>query len=278
MTNPESFRKQAPSMAEAWTKWRASFRKQTCAGSDLIVSAAALTKGMRVLDLGSGVGEPAFALAAALGPTGHVVASDLVLEAMSALTEDAQRAGVSNIECVQANMQALPFGDASFDRVTGRLSLMFSPDLEVALSEVRRVLKPEGLAVFVVWGSPDQPLFANTLGVLAKHITLPIPPSGEPGPFRFAPSGSLHQALRAAGFRDVEERTCALSWPWPGPASEMWAAFSDLSGPAFGDELGQLSSERRAAIEREIIEALTAYEQDNVTDPQASVVLGIGRR
>ena len=71
----------------------------------------------------------------------------------------AREGGLNNIVVRQADMDALPFADESFDVVTSRLGIMFSPNAERALSEARRVLRPGGTAAFLVWGSSDQPLF-----------------------------------------------------------------------------------------------------------------------
>ena len=62
----------------AWRRWHPQFATQTRTATDIVVALAQVRHGMRVLDVGSGSGEPALTLAGAVGPTGHVVGSDLV--------------------------------------------------------------------------------------------------------------------------------------------------------------------------------------------------------
>jgi ubiquinone/menaquinone biosynthesis C-methylase UbiE len=278
MHGAESFRSRSLSVAEAWQLWFDSFRAQTRAASDLLLAKLRVRPGMSVLDLGSGAGEPAFALARAVGETGKVVASDLAGEAMTALAQRARELGLRQLEACQADMHSLPFAEATFDAVSSRLSLMFCPKPEQALSEVRRVLKPQAAACFLVWGTPTQPLFAGTLGEIEKRAPLPIPALGKPGPFQFAEPGVLGEALSRAGFRQVVEQTLSLAWPWPGPPEQMWLAFSDLSGPVLRETFATLPEADQDELERQIIANLAAFYDGKVTDPGAVVVVARGFR
>src|SRR5579864_52404 len=108
----------------AWRKWYAHIAHFTRGATEALLAAAQLRPGMRVLDLASGVGDPALSLAAAVGPTGHVVATDLG-PGMISLAEDLARTkGLKNIEFSEANAESLPFPDESFDVVTCRFGVM----------------------------------------------------------------------------------------------------------------------------------------------------------
>ena len=128
-------------------------------GQRLIVERAHVAPGMTVLDLASGHGEPAFALAAAVGPTGHVTATDQGPALLAIAEERARGEGLTNMTFRVADAHALPFPDGTFDRVTSRLGVMYFVELERAMQEVRRVLKPGGRVTFMAWGPLDQPLF-----------------------------------------------------------------------------------------------------------------------
>ena len=61
----------------AWRKWHSQIAKFTRGATDAILEAAQLKPGMKVLDLASGVGDPALSVAQAVAPSGRVTASDL---------------------------------------------------------------------------------------------------------------------------------------------------------------------------------------------------------
>ena len=266
-------------MAAAWQMWQEPFRVQTAAATAALVEQCGVREGMRVLDLASGIGEPALALGRAVGPRGEVVATDLVQEALLLLETRAREAGLNNIVVRQTDMEALPFADESFDVVTSRLGIMFSPNAERALSEARRVLRPGGTAAFLVWGSPDQPLFTNTFGVLATQRRLVWPPPlGMPGPFRFAHPGSITASLHSAGWGDVNEAQRVLPWPWPGPAEEAWNAYRDLSGTMLREVEASMAKDEWALVEAQIVASLRRYERDGKVDTTALVIIAEARR
>src|SRR5579875_3317494 len=164
---PDELKEQARAMwtesAAPWRAWQEQMAYLSRAATELIVRIARVRPGLRVLDLASGAGEPALALAAAVAPDGHVVATDLVPDMLGAVEQLAHARGLTTLSTQPADMEALPFPDGSFDVVTCRFGIMFPPDVDRALREVRRVLVPGGRAAFVVWGPPDQPFFTTSL-------------------------------------------------------------------------------------------------------------------
>ena len=65
-----------PATIAGWRRWFPKMLAQFQAGTDLLLEAASMEPGMHVLDLASGSGDPALALATAVGPTGRVTATD----------------------------------------------------------------------------------------------------------------------------------------------------------------------------------------------------------
>jgi ubiquinone/menaquinone biosynthesis C-methylase UbiE len=90
--------------------------------------------GQRVLDIASGVGEPALAIAGQVGPAGSVLGTDLAAAMLAFARENAAARGLSNVEfrCMDGEVLDVPPG--SFDVVTMRWGLMFMPD-RVAVRE-----------------------------------------------------------------------------------------------------------------------------------------------
>lgn len=131
-------------------------------GEDLAQMRALLAgrKTARVLDLGCGGGHVAFALAPEVA---EVVAYDLAPEMLGAVAAEAARRGLGNVATRQGTTERLPFPDASFDCVASRYSAHHWQGFAAALREARRVLKPDGVALFADAVSPGPALFDTHL-------------------------------------------------------------------------------------------------------------------
>jgi SAM-dependent methyltransferase len=112
-----------------------------------LVRAAGVAAGQRVLDVAAGSGNTAIP-AAATGA--EVVASDLTPELFVAGRAAAAEAGVE-LEWVEADAEALPFDDASFDAVLSSFGAMFAPRHQVVADELVRVCRPGGTIGMATW-------------------------------------------------------------------------------------------------------------------------------
>ncbi|KAB7622717.1 bifunctional demethylmenaquinone methyltransferase/2-methoxy-6-polyprenyl-1,4-benzoquinol methylase UbiE [Alkalilimnicola sp. S0819] len=123
-----------------------------------------LRPGMRVLDLASGTGDLAEKMLRRVGEGGQVVMSD-INEAMldQGRRRMIDRGRVGNVEYVLANAEDLPLPSAHFDRVTIGFGLRNVTDKLKALKEMRRVLKPGGMALVLefsqLYAKPLQPVY-----------------------------------------------------------------------------------------------------------------------
>jgi ubiquinone/menaquinone biosynthesis C-methylase UbiE len=217
------------STIEAWRRWREPFSVQTQMLTSTLIDAAEIHPGQRVLDLASGAGEPALTLARLVGDDGHVTASDLSPGWLAIIEDAALAESLGNIDLVVADAHALPFPAETFDRVTSRLGVMFFADVQRALAECRRVLRPQGRIAFLVWGDPQRnPFFATVMRALGSRAELPSPPPGTPHPARFAAPGSLARELEQAGFREIQEERLIVPIPWPGPPEQLWQHFREV--------------------------------------------------
>ena len=117
--------------------------------------------GHRVLDIGCGAGRHSFE---ALARGGRVVAADLddvalkdVAQMGAAMISEDQAPLGATLNCTRADACALPFEDASFERIIASEVMEHIPDDEAAMRELHRVLKPNGiLAVTVPRRWPEQ--------------------------------------------------------------------------------------------------------------------------
>jgi 2-polyprenyl-3-methyl-5-hydroxy-6-metoxy-1,4-benzoquinol methylase len=131
------------------------------AGDDLelLISLAAVTPGEAALDVATGGGHVALALARA---GARVTACDLAPEMLDAAKRHLASQGLS-ATFVEAAADALPFSDESFDLVTCRIAAHHFPDVEAFFAEASRVLKPHGRLAFQDQALPDDPAAAETV-------------------------------------------------------------------------------------------------------------------
>jgi ubiquinone/menaquinone biosynthesis C-methylase UbiE len=108
---------------------------------------AGLSRGMRVLDVGSGAGDVAFLCASMVGPKGRVIGMDTAPAAVERSRERAQRAGFANVTFEAGDPTEMPF-EKPFDAVVGRLVLMHQPDPVAMLRRLSRALRPGGIVAF----------------------------------------------------------------------------------------------------------------------------------
>jgi len=117
------------------------FAKQTVWGfGPRLVAACGISAGQRVLDVAAGTGNVAIRAAEA---GASVVASDLTPENFEAGRREAHARGVE-LEWVEADAEALPFGDGEFDVVTSSAGAIFAPDHRAVADELVRVCRPGG--------------------------------------------------------------------------------------------------------------------------------------
>ena len=105
---------------------------------------ASLRAGEVVLDLGSGPGLDCLLAARRVGPTGRVIGVDMTPEMLELAREGARRAGATNVEFRQGDIEALPVDDASVDVIISNCVINLAPDKEAVLREAFRALRPGG--------------------------------------------------------------------------------------------------------------------------------------
>lgn len=111
-----------------------------------ILQAAELSAGMRVLDLGAGIGDVAFVAAEMVGPSGEVIGIDRSPEPVAQANARAHQRGLANVRFVEANIHDR-VSDGLFDAIIGRLVLMYVPDPAAVLRTQAASLRPGGVVV-----------------------------------------------------------------------------------------------------------------------------------
>ncbi len=116
-------------------------------GADL-TQAVRVSRGEKVLDVAAGSGNASFPAARA---GAHVVAADITPELLEVGRQRAAEHGLHEITWREADAQALPFADASFDVVLSSVGVMFAPNHQSAASELLRVTRPGGRIGLAHW-------------------------------------------------------------------------------------------------------------------------------
>ena len=257
--------------SRAWNHWAAHMERMAERFNQPLLDAAEVSAGQRLLDLASGVGEPALSAARRVGPEGSVTATDLVPEMLDGARRRAAEAGLDNMEFRVADMEALPFDDAAFDRLTCRFGIMFCPEPVSALKEACRVLRAGGRAAWMVWG----PLSDTTMFNVIQHqvrAALGLDPPGDLPQFRFGSAGLLSEMLASAGFAEVGERELRFT-PRPSRGERFWQAPMEMS---FGAELAELSDAERAEVDGQVEEAFSEFLDGGEYRLAAHVRIGTG--
>jgi SAM-dependent methyltransferase len=166
----------------------------------LLLRAAGIEPGMRVLDLGTGPGHVALMLAEMVGPSGAVVGVDQAAAALTVARRRAQELGLGNVRFVQADATAWR-DDEPFDAVVERLLLFHTRDPVAVVRHHAAGLRPDGLVAcidFDVGGArtfPAGPLVTQVAGWLEAGFR-----HGGADP---TVGARLALILKAAGLRDV---------------------------------------------------------------------------
>ena len=142
-----------------------------------VLRLAGLGPGMRVLDVGCGVGDVSFLAAHLVGPEGEVIGVDKSPEAIALASQRATAARLNNVRFVTQNLVELTLNEP-VDALIGRLVLMYFADPAAILRHLTGLLKPDGLVVFHeidTSGSKSEPvcdLFGTTVGRIEQAFTL----------------------------------------------------------------------------------------------------------
>lgn len=174
------------------------------------INNSGVRRGAKVLDLAGGTGDLTRKFSQMVGDSGQVVLADINASMLSVgrdrLTDDGL---VGNIEYVQANAEALPFPDNSFDCITMAFGLRNVTDKDKALASMYRVLKPGGQLMVLEFSKPADWL-ASAYDAYSFHLLPRIGKiiTGDEDSYRYLAESirmhpdqeTLKQMMETAGF------------------------------------------------------------------------------
>lgn len=177
-----------------------------------LVASLDLREDARALDLACGTGDITFAVARRL-KTGQAIGLDITQGMLDIAERKRREMNIDNVSFHRADISNIPFEDNTFDCVTGGYALRNVPDLDVALAEIKRVLKPGGRFCSLDFGHPPNRayrwLYLRYLIVVGSTLGFVL--HGDPDTYRYIPESlklypgqrGVCEMMERAGFVDA---------------------------------------------------------------------------
>jgi ubiquinone/menaquinone biosynthesis C-methylase UbiE len=264
--------------APYWEKHRAVIREMFAPITQALIEAAQIRAGSAVLDVATGPGEPALAIAEFVGNQGKVLGIDPVPEMVEAARREAKSRGLRNATFAVAQADALPADAQSFAAVVSRFGVMFFSAPAEAIQEMLRVLKPEGRIALAVWSFAERNPFHYILSrVVERYVDSPPSAPDAPDAFRYASPGKLSAILSKAGAAAVSERVFQFSIRASVSLEEFWTLRTEMS-ERLRSKLAKISKDQMAEVKREIIDGLREYSGETGITMPAEVLIVTGAK
>jgi ubiquinone/menaquinone biosynthesis C-methylase UbiE len=203
----EEIRSSWNATSSGWEAVQDVFERGAASMTNRLLDLGGVREGQTVLDVATGLGEPALTAARRVGPRGRVLGMDLAAGMVAVARRRAENLGgenLDNVEFLVADLESLDLPPGSFDVVLSRWGLMFAVDHVGAFRTLARLLTPGGVLAASVWSEPQRaPMMSTGYAVLAQHLSMPPPPPGLPGPFSMSDPDQLIVELTEAGFTEI---------------------------------------------------------------------------
>lgn len=268
-------------VAVGWNKWWKTFEKGAQKVSNKLVELAEIKPGQRVLDIATGIGEPAITAARTVGDKGHVIATDISTQMLAIGRERTIAQGLQNmIEFREGDAESVDLPNSSFEAVLSRWGLMFLPNLRMALDNIQKSLINGGRLAAAVWGEPDKVPFINLpMTFVREQLQLPPPPPGIPGPFSLADVDAFKNSLLESGFGDIHHENIDATFEYD--SAEDYVRFiQDIAAPV-NMMLANETEKRREEIWKGLTDQVRLKFEDSTSgrvNLNNKVICLVGRR
>jgi ubiquinone/menaquinone biosynthesis C-methylase UbiE len=235
------------SVATGWQKWWQIFEKGGQKVSDKLIELAEIKTGQRVLDIATGIGEPAMTACRKAGDSGYVLATDISSEMLAIGRKRARHQGLNNIEFKEGDAGTIALPPSSFDAALCRWGLMFLPNLPDALYNIQKSLVSGGKLSVAVWSEPAKvPQLNIAMSTVTKYLHLPIPRTDIPGPFSLADVNKLRYLLLQANFDDIKSENIQATFEFN--SAEDYVRFTQEIAAPVNMMLANETAEKKAKI------------------------------
>ena len=158
------------------------------------------TPGSQVLDIATGTGMVATAMAQAILPDGRVQAIDLSSKMLNKAFENFTKLGLNNIDLHEMDADNLDFKSNYFDCASCGFGIFFMPDMHASLKEWRRVLKPGARLLFTTFGSSSFGELIGSFISLLPEFDVSFNPEQE----RLTEMDACEKFLSDTGYSDIQ--------------------------------------------------------------------------
>ncbi|HET9976849.1 MAG TPA: methyltransferase domain-containing protein [Burkholderiaceae bacterium] len=217
-----------------------------------LLAAAAPAPGEQVLDVACGTGVVTLAAANAVGARGRVVGVDLSQGMVDSARQRADALHLRHVSFERMDAEQLVLPDAGFDLALCALGLMYLPNPEVALRELRRVLRPGGRAALAVWGARARCGWAPLFPIVDAEVRSEVCPLF----FGLGQGDALARACERAGLRVTLQRRRADTLVYANAEDACGAAFA--GGPV-ALAWAHFDAATRARVRERYVEAIAPW-------------------
>src|SRR5918994_4552782 len=180
--------------------------------NERLIELAEIVEGDTVVDVATGIGNPALSVARRVGPHGRVIATDQSSAMLAVAASRANDAGLTNIEFQQLDANEFDFPAATIDAVVCRWGLMFVSDLTDALGRMRTSLKAGRCLAAATWSEPANVPIISLRRQVMRAFDIP---AGANDPFRLSSATALKGFAASAGFGEVEVTRSVVPYEYP---------------------------------------------------------------
>ncbi len=218
--------------------------------ADRIVKQLRPSRGWKILDVATGTGALAGALAQAIQPDGRVMAIDLSAGMLARAEKNIKKLALDNIEFFRMDAEEPEFKSDYFHAVTCSFGLFFIPDMLKALKQWRRMTRPGGTVLFSSFTEnafdPLVHVFIDDLKNFGLDVT-----EKTVGSARLKDPDICRDLMVAAGFSEVEQNVVQVGYHLK-EAKEWWAAIWNTAMRGLVEQLPQESQSdfKRSHLER----------------------------
>ncbi len=204
-------------VARGWQKWWKTFEKDAQKVNERLIELAEIKQGDRIIDIATGIGEPAITAAKKVGIEGYVLATDISPQMLAIAKERTVSLGLQNIvefkevdaekilDLQQLQQQPL----SPFAAVLCRWGLMFFPNLASTLTNIYKILSSGGRIAAAVWSEPAKvPKLYTAIDIVTQKLGISSTTAYAHypeilSPFSLANINIVNNALVEAGFKDI---------------------------------------------------------------------------